>query len=182
MIAERPRKAGAELHCEGAAVIDARARDKGVQADQNLSGFDTAVLAPGANPAVAQALKTCDIGVLVDRHCRRQGIEQAPNVLRRLQQRIAVAAPDRGAVVPAAEFFDQWLALQKLRAGANGTQGLQLGFDVSQLAWVADGEEIARLPEVAFDAMAGYLLADFVGGCAADCRIRLIPGEPVATQ
>ncbi|MNH34388.1 hypothetical protein D3C79_949810 [compost metagenome] len=72
--------------------------------------------------------------------------------------------------------------MQKLRAGANGTQGLQLGFDVSQLAWVADGEEITRLPEVAFDAKAGNLLADFVGGCAADCRIRLIPGEPVATQ
>ncbi|MNF93250.1 hypothetical protein D3C84_759180 [compost metagenome] len=182
LVAERPREAGAELHREGAAVVYPRTRNEGVQADQHLFGLNAAVLAPGANPVVAEALKTCDIAVLIDRHCRRQGIEQALHVLGRLQQRIAIAAPDSGTVVAGAEFLDQLLALQELRAGANGPQGLQLGLDVAQLAWIADGKEIARFPEVAFDAQPGDLLAHFIGGGAADRRIHLITGEPGAAQ
>ena len=106
-VAQGPGQAGAEFHREGAAVTDAGTGNEGIEANQHLPRLDAAMGAAGADAAVAQALQAADLGVFKQGHLWRQCIEQPLDVLRRLQQRIAIAAPDRRLVVPGAQFLAQ---------------------------------------------------------------------------
>ncbi|MNP30202.1 hypothetical protein D3C76_1232660 [compost metagenome] len=70
--------------------------------------------AAGADAAIVQALQAADLGVFKQGHLWRQCIEQPFDVFRRLQQRIAIAAPDRRLVVPGSQLLAQPVSLQKL--------------------------------------------------------------------
>ncbi|MNP30208.1 hypothetical protein D3C76_1232720 [compost metagenome] len=142
-----------------------------------MPGLDAALGAAGADTSITQALQTADLGVFKQGHLRRQCIEQPLDVLRRLQQRITIAAPDRRLVMPGSQFLAQRLTSQELCRSTHRTQGLQLGLDLGQLARIADRKEIPRFVKVAFDAVPDDALAHLVAGGTANRGIGLVAGE-----
>ncbi|MNP40905.1 hypothetical protein D3C76_1345770 [compost metagenome] len=69
-----------------------------------------------------------------------------------------------------------------MRASADGTQRLQLGLDMAQLAGVAHGEEITTVPEVAFDAMASNAQAHLLVGGTGNRGIHFEICEPLTAD
>lgn len=157
--------------------MDADPGNECVQAHQHPFGLNAATHRAGSQPAVAHAHQTDDVGVFVNADISRQRIEQALHVFGRLQQRIAVAAPDPRRVMPGAEFLRQRIALEKFCAGTEGAQGRQFGVDMAEFGGVADGEEITVVAKVAVDGMLRDGLAHRVAGGTGNRRVDFEPGK-----